>query len=445
MKSRTTRSTAIGATLLATALGVTACSSSAGTDASASADQVELVIWDTNLLAKINNDGSADASGSFLHQASGLYTEQHPEVTFKIVYQGTNASDNQAQFQAASIAGNGPDIRVQNNGGPLLSFEDYYVDLRDVLDEGVFDDMTGWEAVRADYSEDGAVLGLPYGSGSYFVVWYNKQLLRDAGIDPDAIPATWEDMLDTGQEYLDATGDAPFQVANLEGYVGAWVIPTLAAGELGGSAFTDQYSGKTAIDSPEMVEAYQLWSDFYASGLTNKDAGELAEVDNTPGFVSGDTPYYFAGTWMNVTLQEAFGDEVGYFFIPTLEGSTYEKVAAGGPNIAVSMTNYGKHQEEAADFINFLAQPEIQDLYVKLTQVEGSNSKSADTSVITNDLLKQQAQQLQEMDAVVFPFDSVMPQAVIDLYYRVNTTAFLGTQTPEDAVAQLQKTFEQEK
>ncbi len=38
----------------------------------------------------------------------------------------------------------------------------------------------------------------------------------------------------------------------------------------------------------------------------------------------------------------------------------------------------------------------------------------------------------------MFAFDSVLPQSVIDLFYRVNAGVFLGNITPQDAVDQLQ-------
>jgi hypothetical protein len=41
----------------------------------------------------------------------------------------------------------------------------------------------------------------------------------------------------------------------------------------------------------------------------------------------------------------------------------------------------------------------------------------------------------------VFAFDSVMPQATIDLFYRVNAGVFLGSITPEDAVRQLADSY----
>lgn len=403
----------------------------------------ELLIWDTGLLARNNEDGS-EGEGSFLHAAAALFMDEHPEINVNIVQQGGDISTNAAQFQAASIAGNGPDIRIAYAGGPVLSFADYFVDLTDVFDQETLDDITGWDTVRVDYDPDGAILALPYGSGSYFTVFYDKSRLEAAGMDPDYEPASWEEMLELGRQYQAATGAEPFWLANLEGYVGAWLVAALAGGELGSSAFTDMYRGTTQIDSPAMVDAYTTYAALYSDGLANPDAGEVSNGDSLSGYLDGDQLYYFSGMWDDGVMIENFGDDVGTFFIPMPEGSTYTSVAAGGPNIGLSITNYSDHQEEAAEFLRFLAEPATQDIYVEMYQVEGSNSRSADPSVIENPLLEEQAAELQEIDQFIYPFDNVMPQAVIDLFYRVNATTFLGTTTPQDAVTQLQSALDAE-
>ena len=62
------------------------------------------------------------------------------------------------------------------------------------------------------------------------------------------------------------------------------------------------------------------------------------------------------------------------------------------------------------------------------TRRQASNHKDGDPSLIENPLLKQEFALLQEAtDGVVFAFDSVMPQATIDLFYRVNAGVFLGS------------------
>ena len=145
-------------------------------------------------------------------------------------------------------------------------------------------------------------------------------------------------------------------------------------------------------------------------------------------------------------MLDAFGEDgVSSFFIPTLEGSPYPNIGAGGPEIALSITNYSDNQELAAEFLTYLAQAENQDVFVELYQTQGSNHVDGDASKIENPLLRQQFEQLSAAtDGVTFAFDSVMPQATIDLFYRVNAGVFIGSITPEDAVAQLKASYESE-
>jgi ABC-type glycerol-3-phosphate transport system substrate-binding protein len=428
--------------LAALAVGLSGCSSSGAKGVSANEPQT-LLIWDTGLLAKTNDNGTAK-SDSFLHQAAKNFEVTHKNITVKIVEQGGDISANAAQFKAASIAGNGPDMRIQYTGGPTLSFSKYFVDLNDVLGKDTLSQFNGLNTVRKDYDPNGSLLALPYGSGTYFTLWYNKRLLKQAGLDPNYRPSSWQDLISEGKKYHDATGKPAFYVADLEGYVGAWVVAALAAGDLGAPAYTDMYAGKTKIDGPAMLKAYTTWSELFGTGLTNKDAGEVSNGDADQGFIQGKAPIYFSGTWADVGMYQKFKNTIGWSFIPMEEGAKYSDVAAGGPQVAISITRYSKHQAAAAEFLKYLARPKTQDLYVKLTQTEGSSNKQGDTSVIKNPLLKEQAEALKSTSTIVYPFDNVMPQSVIDPFYRMNAATFLGKTTPKSAVQQLQSALDAE-
>jgi raffinose/stachyose/melibiose transport system substrate-binding protein len=428
-----------GAIILVTGLlaGLVGCS------ADAEGGKTELLVWDAGLLTKNTDDGKVDTAKSFLHQAAAEFEADNPDVNVKIVQTTGDISTTSAQFQAASIAGNGPDIRTGYTGGNTLSFSDFLLDLEPVLSQKTLKDLSGYNTVREGYQKDGKLLALPYGGGSYFYVFYNKEKTEEAGIDLSTPPKTWEDMLDLAQVSKDA-GQTPFWVANQEGYVGAWIVAALAGGELGSTTFTDMYNGDIPLNDPAMIDAYEGYAALYSNGYTNPDAGSVPNGDATAGFIQGKGTFYISGGWENGTLDEAMGDNVGVFPIPMLAGAKYPNTVAGGPNVAISITEYSKNKEVAADFVNFLAEPETIDLYVELFQTEASNSAEADPSVITNPLLKAEAESLVTSDNVVFPFDNVMPQALIDLFYRVNATTFLGTTTPEDAVNQLQELAESE-
>lgn len=421
------------------ALGLAACAPGEGAD-----DSTTLTVWDPGLLTKKTDDGAV-ADNSFLDIAVDQFEKDNPGVTVDVVTLSGDISKDAAQFQAASIAGNGPDVRIGYTGGNTVDYADFLQDLDGVFSEETMSDLSGWNTVRAGYADDGALLGLPYGGGSYFYVFYNKVLAEQAGIDMSTPPTTWEDMIALGEQAKGKIGDAvPFWTPNQEGYVGAWVMAALVGGELGSSAFTDMYNGDIPLTDPAMVKAYEAYSKLYSLGLTNPDAGSIGNSEQLTGFVQGKGLFMVSGAWENGALEEAMGEDAGVFPIPTLAGSAYPSALAGGPNVSVSITNYSEHKDLAEQFLQYLAEPATIDMYVELFQTEPSNSASADTSVITNYYLKSEAEYVSTSDAVVYPFDNVMPQSVIDLFYRLNATVYTGQTTPEDAVSQLQEAYEAE-
>ncbi|MGA8117625.1 MAG: extracellular solute-binding protein [Actinocatenispora sp.] len=425
----------VGAVAVALTSLTTACGS--GSDDG----RVTLKVWDPGLLGH-TVDGKPDPKRSFIHRAAAAYEKSHPKVTIKISETSGDISASSNQFRAASMARNGPDLRIGFTGGNTLSFSHFLEPLNQVFSPAERAKLRGWRTVTENYSAKGNILALPYGAGSYFYVFYNKKLLSRAHVDLSTPPSTWEDMLAVGKK-VKAAGINPFWTTNQEGYVGAWVVAALVGGELGANAFTDMYAGKTSIDNPAMVKAYRAFAQLYSEGLTNKDAGSVANGQALSGFVQGKGAMMISGGWNNHDIDKALGDDVGAFPVPTLAGAAHPGILAGGPNVAVSVTSYTEHKEEANAFLKYLAQPKVIDQYVELSQTEASNSTDADASVITNPLLKQQAAAVKKSEAV-FPFDNVMPQSVIDGFYRLNATVLTGQTSPQSAAKQLAADLKQD-
>ncbi|MBO0885281.1 MAG: carbohydrate ABC transporter substrate-binding protein, partial [Mycobacterium sp.] len=377
--------TVVAGTVAATcaALSLSACSSGSSNGVTT------LTLWDPGLLGHTVN--GQQSKSSFIYNAVTRYEKTHPKVKIDITETSSDITASSNQFRAASLAHNGPDLRVGFTGGNTLSYKPFLEPLNHVFTPAERAQIKGWQTVTAGYSDNGKILALPYGAGSYFLIFYNKKMMAKAGVDMSKPPATWQDMLALGRK-VKAAGENPFWVTNQEGYVGAWVIAALVGAELGPKAFTDMYSHKTSIDSPAMVKAYQAFANLYKSGLTNPDAGSVGNGENLSGFVQGKGAMYFSGGWDNHDVYKAMGNNVGAFPIPPLAGSAHPNIMAGGPNIAVSVTAYSSHQAQANDFLKFLAKPSTLDLYVKLAQTEPSNNIHANPAIITNPLLRAQAQ-----------------------------------------------------
>lgn len=433
------RKLAAVASALALTAGLAACA-----PATDGASDQELLIWDTGILGKDWTD-DVYADNAFLNQMVLEFMEANPGVTVTMTQQGGDITANAAQFQAASIAGVGPCIRVQYAGGPTTSFSDFFVDLEPLIPADVLDSMAGQYVNREGFSSDGRLLGMTYGAGNLFVVFQNADVLEEAGVDPSVRPASWEELMANAQAVVDNTDKLGFFSGHLEGYPGAWFITAIVGGELGQTAFTDMYSGDIAVDDPAMLKAYEAFAAWGASSVNNPDSAQAPASGE--GFYAGEAAYYLVGSWENNGVTEAFGEDgpVTSFFIPALEGAAYPLIGAGGPEIALSITEACANQELAAEFLQFVARPEHQDRFVEIYQTQGSNHKDGDSSKIQNPRLKEQFEQLAtSTDGVTFAFDSVMPQATIDLFYRVNAGVWSGAISPADAVAQLKASYEAE-
>lgn len=401
-------------------------------------DQVHIVFWD-NLFSV---DETGPREDQFIYRAIDMFQAENPNIVIDRIHQAPDLGTFDQILRAASIAGNGPDVFNEFAGGNLISFAPFIEPLDSYFTADEMSQIVGWDAVRNDFRPDGELLGVPYGAGSYFAIYYNRAKMIEGGVDMENFtpPATWEDLIALAQSIKDH-GVMPFAIGEQEGYTGAWVMATLVGGLLGPDAFFQMRSRDLPINSPEFVMAYEAYRQLYDLGLTNTDAGSTPSGDGQLRFTQGESAMWIQGGWANKDINNIFGEDAGLFQIPTLAASPYPGLLAGGPNIALAVMNYSQHKPEAVQFIKFLLRPDVLDLYVALNQTEPSNSLQADPSVIQNPLLQAQAEQILQGNTV-YPFDNIMPGEINAMFYRLNAAVFIGQLSSQDAADQLQQAYE---
>ena len=436
--SRATRRQLLQRTALASA-AVAAGSGLGPVRRAAAQDKVEITFWDS-LFSGIE-DQSVPKSQWFITQAIDKFQAANPNITINHVVQASDIATYDQVLQAANLARNGPDVFTHFAGGGILSYTKFLLPLGDLIPKAEQDQLTGWDSVREDFKPDGAIVAVPYGAGSYFEVLYNTDVLGKAGIDAatQAWPETWEDLIAFAQK-LKAAGVNPFVIGEQQGYTGAWVMATLAGGTIGTDGFFAMRAGTMPLNDPSMVTGYENYRQPYSLGLTNGGAGSLTNDEGQQRFLQGDGALFIQGGWFNKQAVAGLGEKVGNFPIPTLKGAAHAGAIAGGPNVALGITNYSQKQAAALTFVEFLVRPEILDLYVAAGQVEPSNHKDANLDVITNPLLRNQASWLKTR-GTIYPFDNIMPQPINDLFYRTNASVFTGRVSPQDGADQLEAEY----
>ena len=105
----------------------------------------------------------------------------------------------------------------------------------------------------APYQAYGKQLGIDYHLGAY-LMYYNKALLDEAGIDPDAIK-TWDDYVAAGKQFQEQFPDKSWTAVDITD-----VFPAYGLMYTNGGHVYDA-DGNLVLNSPENAEALQFMAD----------------------------------------------------------------------------------------------------------------------------------------------------------------------------------------
>lgn len=198
------------------------------------------------------------------------------------------------------------------------------------------------------YSRSGKIYGYPTHVGA-FVAFYNEELLDAQGIDYTTIK-TWDDFKEAGAKYNEATGKA-FSTAN----TGVMFTEPLVIAQLGGQMFEDDGMGKVSVNSPEVVEALQMFRDMQDAGAISTIPGGSPDAEEAYGAINnGDFAAIVYPAWYTSRFVDYMPDLAGKVAIapaPQIEGSDTLTIGGGGTGTAVMAAS--ENAELAAEFNAF--------------------------------------------------------------------------------------------
>jgi multiple sugar transport system substrate-binding protein len=363
------------------------------------------------------------------------FTAQYPHVTIRqdVVPYGQFAD----RLGAYRTAGSGPDVMQMTAGAYLLGFSDMLLPLNGLVDLAAYN---GAEAGCEDYDCSKTVYGVPWAAQGH-PLYYNKAVLEEAGLDPEAPPGTWSAM-DAACTAIKAIGKAciaagPKDFGGLTHIAGNLLNQTASVAECAGL-----HSGETHGTDPWFVNAFALWQDMAQRGWFQEgvaDANLAPEAQDL--FTSGGAGFYTglmgdAYDWKH--LGEAMDPaSLGVYIGPQIE-QDFPLPGVGPGELATSIDSAGgtaytvakstPAQEEAVAFVKFMTGPETAAAVTEAGSYPAA--KSFDSSAIGSPALDQLVALAAEskgacwlyLDAPVF--DAVIAQAQLLL---------AGETTPEEA------------
>ncbi|MFG1693988.1 ABC transporter substrate-binding protein [Nonomuraea sp. NPDC049309] len=335
---RTTRLAALAAAL---AIAVSACGGGDAGQTSAAGDKPTgtATLW------------VRDSAKGFIKLLTDQYNKTHEgKVTVTIVPSGNFVQ----KFGTAAASGAGPDITsIDLVFAPYFASKGVFEDLTPVLDSLSWKDGLS-EAHKKLAVYDGKTYALPF-TAEASVTFYNKDLFKKAGLDPDKPPANYAEMLEAARAIRKLGSD--YYGFTMAGQCGGCNVFEFAphVWASGGKILSDD--GKTAMfDSPEVTDALAFYRQMWTEGLMPPSAKTDGGTVQPQSFQSGKVGMVNLGAFFVQTLVKDKKFDFGATPIVGKDGGTAS--FAGGDLIGVAKS--AKNKAVAYDFVKWATGEEAQ-------------------------------------------------------------------------------------
>ncbi len=343
----------------------------------AAQDPITLKLW-----------SATKAEGANQHMIDA-FEAQHPDIHVEYEEFPWSDADWALRLTTATAAGDLPDVILAPQVGISWYIQGFLQPVNDLVDRDSID-MHTWSQAWLDLAIfNGDIIGLPF-EGSAMLLYYNADLLQEAGINTDVGPQSWSELM-TDADQLVKHGDNG-KLSQL-GYVadfGGQTRLTLYMYGNGGGFFAPDCSAPI-LNEPQNVEAL----DWYVNTYDRVGGAEevLAFLDGIGGdanaaFYSGRVAMMAAQTDLSQKIQTNAPDlNWGVWKHPTNDGVPYTTLG-GISEMMMPVGVEGAQRDAAWELMKFYATDRDANIqYVRDTQtislVPGISSEFADNPAIS--------------------------------------------------------------
>lgn len=347
-------------------IGVAGCSASGGIEGITT---IKVLNWEPG-------------GSEFWTATVAAFEKENPDVKVELE---TVPFDKYPEVQGPYITSkSGPDVMANNSGLELFDRRSAYVELpADVLAAG--DELLTFSGACLDYDVTNPCFGMPF-SYQGNVMYYNKLVLAEAGLDPENPPATRAEF-DKACDAVAAIGKT-CQALGLTGIFPAyWNFPEVARNYLTEDDMRDIMRGDLPWTDPKMVKILEGLAEITASGWTNSSAPSISMLPDAADIFQGGQAA-FAGTIISDAVNwqafdEALGKEnVGAMLWPAIEpDAPLANSFSGTEGSVYGVTSWSTKQEAAFKFVKWMASAENGQLWASMVGGQPLN-KNVDKSVM---------------------------------------------------------------
>lgn len=398
-------------------------------DSAKGGEQVDLVMWWWG-------DQEAPGAKDWLNETVKLYQDQHPNIKIETVLQSTDQLV--PAFKSAAAAQQGPDI--QYFWGGVWTLENTWSGSLAPISDYIPKDELSHYINNSERMYDGK----QWGAGWYLsdnAMPYRKDVFKNAGLDPEQPPKTWDEFL-AACEKIKAAGYIPLAVGVKDGWLGGWLYQLMGKQNLDSAKdMMKAVVGDASITDRKYSEWLSKLAELKEKGYINNDATSLDYQQGQDLFFQGKAAMIFGNdTFFPSWIEQIGEDKIGITGIPVFgSGKMADTITVTAQGLGI--TSWSKHKQEAADFIQFMHTQDRLNAWYAKTGVFPADDRF-DASQIKTPLMKKMFEMVKANSSV--NLENFIPSILEEQAIFPGVQQLLsGESTPDDVAKLMDSTLKQ--
>ncbi|MEC0244815.1 ABC transporter substrate-binding protein [Paenibacillus chitinolyticus] len=382
------RRTSVMAMLLASALLMQACGGANDTAQSSNKE--------TTGAASTKENAASPVKITFWHSMSGElgkvtdklisdFNASQKDVQVEGIFQGTY-DESLNKMKASMDSKSGPSlIQVYEIGSRYMIDSKAITPVQKFIDADKYDLSQLEENITQYYTIGGKLNSMPFNTSNP-ILYYNKDMFKAAGLDPEKPPVTFDEVTKAAQA-LSKDGKAGASFA-----IYGWFMEQFFAKQ--GAEYVNNGNGRTspATESYVNKEAGLKALTWWKSMVDNKIALNLGRKtdDTKKAFAAGQIAMMLDSTAsLKGIVSTAEGKfQVGTAPLPKPADAAEGGVVVGGASLYITNNKSEAEQKGAWEFIKFLTSPQSQAYWHVNTGYFPITKKAYDEQIVKDNLVK---------------------------------------------------------
>jgi sn-glycerol 3-phosphate transport system substrate-binding protein len=339
--------------VLAAMLFTTACSNSEsqkpkdnGTDGEKSSGPVEINFW----------HAMSGAGQEVLDGIVADFNNSQDKYKVNAEFQGTY-EESLTKLRSVGGTENAPAITQVFEVGTKYMIESGFIEpMQTFIDKDNYDVSQLEKNILNYYTVDGKLYSMPFNSSTPVMI-YNKDAFREAGLDPESPPQTFEEVKAAAEKLTKKDERFGFSMLTY-----GWFFEQLVATQ--GGLYVNEENGRAGdateavFNGEEGLRVFKFLDDMNKAGTFGNYGTNWDDI--RAAFQTGKVAMYLDSSAGVANAINSSPFEVGVAFIPYPEEVERQGVAIGGASLWMSKGISEEKQEAAWEFMKYLQTPESQ-------------------------------------------------------------------------------------